>query len=133
MNPFLNLLFLLLFTVSVFYFLVDVSGKSYLRDKVIIFVCMFLFQFSLMIISSVINKCKIDFYRIINECLKVAFIGVIGYSIYIDLTIMDTTRDIFEHNPLSGHKSIWLATGTVFLLLTLTKTIQLLLQPKQTC
>jgi hypothetical protein len=131
MNPLLNILFMLLYVVAFFYFIVDVTDNNFLRDKMIVFIATFLFQYALIIINKVINKCDIDTYEVVNECLRVAFVGVVGYSIYTDLTIMDYSRAMFAPDPLNKHKSIWLVTAVIILLMTLTKTIELFIQAKQ--
>jgi hypothetical protein len=133
MNPFLNLLFLFLFILAVFYFVVDVNNQYYLRDKLVIFIAMFFFQFVLTLISKIINKCKIELYEVVNDCLRTAFVGVIGYSVYTDLTLMEDYKDIFEPDPLNKHKAVWMVSITIILLMTLTKTVQLLLQTKESC
>jgi len=131
MNPFFNLLLLFLFVIAVFYFVIDVSNQRFLMDKLIIFVAMFFFQFVLMLISKVINKCKININELVNECLRVALVSVIGYSVYTDLTIMDSTKDTFEFDPINPHKSKWAASIIIIVLLTFVKTIQLLLEGEQ--
>ena len=110
MNPFLNLFLLFLYVIAVFYFVVDVNNKQYLRDKLVIFLAMFFFQFLLSLISKITNKCKIEIWDIVNESLRVAFIGVIGYSVYTDLTIMENTKKTFAPTPLNKNNSKWIVS-----------------------
>jgi len=133
MNPFLNLLLIFLYVIAVFYFVVDVNNKQYLRDKLVIFLAMFFFQFLLTMISKVVSKCKVEIWDIVNDSLRVAFIGVIGYSVYTDLTIMENTEATFAPDPLNKQKSTWIVSICIIMLLALTKTVQLFLQTKTTC
>ena len=130
MNILLNILFLSLFITAVIYFLINVENNEYLKDKLIIFMTLFFFQLSLQIISKIINKCKIDIFEITNNCLRVAFVGTIGYSVYIDLTLMDETKDIFGSDPLNPHKSNWMCAAVIILFITIVKIFELLLRSK---
>ena len=131
MNPFFNILLLFLYIIAVFYFVIDVNNQNYLVDKLVIFIAIFFFQFVLMLISKIINKCKIETDQLINESLRIALVSVIGYSVYTDLTIMENTKESFEYDPTNPQKSIWIVSIIIIVLITLVKTIQLLLQGEQ--
>ena len=130
MNILLNILFLSLFTMAIIYFLINVENNEYLKDKLIIFITLFFFQLSLQIITKIINKCKIDIFEIANNCLRVAFAGTIGYSIYIDLTLMNETKNTFGPDPLNPHKSNWISSAVIILFITIVKVFELLLKSK---
>lgn len=128
MNSFLNILLLLLFVTAINYFMINVFTKRYIRDKLIIFISIFFFQMALLIISKILNNCKIDIYKITNECLRLAFVATLGYTVYVDLTLIDSTKAFFAPNLAFKHKSIWLCIVAIILFISAYRTLELLLQ-----
>ena len=63
----------------------NIDNTNYLLHKLIIFGLLFLYQYTLLIISKVKSKCKIDFLEVFMYSIETAVVGVIGYSIYNDL------------------------------------------------
>ena len=131
MNPFLNLLFLSLFIVAITYFIINVEEDDYIKNKFLLFISIFFFQFVLIIISKIINNCKINIFNIANDSLRIALVGVIGLSIYTDLTLMDNTKYLFEPDVLNHHKSKWMCTTIIILFISVVKIIELLLNSSQ--
>lgn len=94
MNIFTDLLFLFIFIYSMLFFKIpDIETDNYIYHKLIFFVTIFLFTFISQILMKLRNNCKIIASEIFNRSLEVAISGLIGYSLYIDLTIMESTKE----------------------------------------
>ena len=94
MNIFTDLLFLFIFVYSMLFFKIpDVETDNYIYHKLIFFVTIFLFTFVSQILMKLRNDCTIVAREIFNKSLEVAISGFIGYSLYIDLTIMESTKE----------------------------------------
>ena len=86
MNTFINIFFIFIFIFAILFFkLPNIDNRNRLLNKLILFSLLFIYQFMLLIISKVKNKCKIDFLEVFIYSIETATLGVIGYSIYNDL------------------------------------------------
>ena len=129
MNIFANLFFIFLFLlVLLFLKIPDLDyNDNYILHKVVIFVLIFCYQFLLLITNKIRKRCKIDIMETIKESLQMALYTVLGYSIFIDLKIMDSTADyvdvamnkkgynkVFLSSFIIGVIAIIKATGLIF-------------------
>ena len=90
MNIFINILFLFIYLYSLFFFQIpNLSESNPIINKLFIFIAVFVFQFCLTLIEKIKLKCKIEMERIVNECLIIGLLAVLGYSIYNDLTYLN--------------------------------------------
>ena len=83
-----------------------------------------MYQFMLLVMSKVKNKCKIDFLEVFRYSIETAVVGVVGYSIYTDLQYYK-----FDDTPfLIPDKNIQYLYITIIIsvLLTFVNTIKLL-------
>lgn len=95
----MNLL-LKLIIFYIFLFLSIVSGigskdkNNIIKNKLYLFAGVFIFQFVLNIIDDYTKtgKAHTQINKIIDDSLQIATTSVIGYSIYIDLLLMDSTK-----------------------------------------
>jgi len=80
-----NILFLIIFLFSLFFFNIpDINNSNYITHKIIIAIALFITQFILLVISKIKNKCKIDINEILMDSLQVSLTGFIAYTIYTD-------------------------------------------------
>ncbi len=92
MNTLTNIFFVFIFMFLIlFYKIFDINDRNYLLHKVIIFSTLFIYQYSILLISQFKNKCKINYDEILKQSIETATIGIIGYSIYNDLQYADIT------------------------------------------
>ena len=97
MNLFTNLLFTFIFLNIMIYFkFPNINNDSYVQNKFMLFVSVFLFQIATPVIINIKNECKIIFKDIVQNSLMQAIFAVIGYSIYIDLIIMGSTKEYMK-------------------------------------
>ena len=93
MNVFLNVLFIFLFMFTILIFrLPNIYDGRFILHKFVIFVSLFCFQFILMLLSKISNKCKIDIVDIMKNSFMTAIYGILGYSIYNDFIFTGLTR-----------------------------------------
>lgn len=125
MNTFINIFFVFIFIFIILYFKApNISNNNYILHKLIIFTLLFTYQFMLLIMSKVKNKCKIDFLEIFKYSMETAVVGVIGYSIYTDLQYYKINDDpLFVTDQNMQYLYI---TIIITLLLTFVNTIKLL-------
>lgn len=132
MNPLFNLILMSLFIASNTYLVVDIEDyNDLIKNKFVFFLAIFFFQSVLMVISDIVNNCKINMGSVVNSSIRVALIGVIGYSVYSDLTMMDYTRDFFKQEFGNEHKSNWLCTAIIIMFISILKLFELLLTSSQ--
>lgn len=88
-------LLLLFFFIYVMLFLKipNVENDNYIFQELIIFMIIFLFTYVSQIIIMLKYNCRMSHQEIFNKSLQVATAGLIGYVLYIDLTIMDATKE----------------------------------------
>ena len=125
MNTFINIFFVFIFIFIILYFKApNISNNNYILHKLIIFALLFIYQFMLLIMSKVKNKCKIDFSEVFKYSIETAIVGVIGYSIYTDLQYYKLNDDpLFVTDQNMQYLYI---TIIITLLLTFVNTIKLL-------
>lgn len=103
MNIILNILFIFLFLYSILYFRIpNVNNDKYIFHKFVIFVAIFCFQFVLLLLSKIKNKCKIDMTQLLQNSFETALYGIVGYSIYNDIAFMNLRKypgEMFYINP----------------------------------
>lgn len=86
MNSFINIFFIFIFIFAILLFkMPNIENNNYLLHKLIIFSLLFVYQFALLILSKIKNKCKINLLDVFISSIETATIGIIGYSIYTDL------------------------------------------------
>lgn len=125
MNTFINIFFVFIFIFIILYFKApNISNNNYILHKLIIFALLFIYQFMLLVMSKIKNKCKIDFSEVFKYSMETAIVGVIGYSIYTDLQYYKLNDDpLFVTDQNMQYLYI---TIIITLLLTFVNTIKLL-------
>jgi hypothetical protein len=93
MNIFLNIFFIFLFMYTLIIFrLPNIYDSRFVLHKFVIFTSVFCFQFILLLLSKIGNKCKIDIIEIFKNSFMTAIYGILGYSIYNDMIFTGLTR-----------------------------------------
>ena len=126
MNTFINIFFIFIFIFAILFFKIpNIDNGNRLLNKLILFSLLFVYQFTLLVVSKVKNKCKIDFLEVFTYSIETATIGVIGYSIYNDLEYfkLETGESLY----MSDNKVQYVYIAIIIaLLLTFINTIRLL-------
>ena len=99
MNIFTNLVFTFIFlNLITFFKFPDVTSRSFIKNKSIIFISMFFFQMALDLIAKMKNKCKINMKIIVEKSLMISLYSILGYSCYTDLIHMERTQYFFQQH-----------------------------------
>lgn len=94
----LNLILQLFFIY--FAILIGIPGTSdnnILFNKLILFIGILIFQFFIKIIINMKRRCKILLKNIMVDSLLYGILAIIGYSFYLDLSLMDSTKEMFDN------------------------------------
>ena len=96
MNVITNTLLIFIFIfVSLIIGVPGMDSDNIIKNKVFLLGGLFTFQLLLISTYKLRYKCKnIEIKEIINKSINVAILGIIGYSLHIDLLNMSSTRDI---------------------------------------
>ena len=95
MNIILNCLLIFIFIfVSIIIGIPGIESGNIIKNKIYLFGGLTLFQLILKSTYKIRNKChNMDLKNIVNDSLIIGIYGIIGYSIFIDLLNMESTRD----------------------------------------
>ena len=110
MNILIDSMFLFIYLFALFYSNIpNVSNEDYLIHKIYIFVSTLAYFYIILSIKNLQTKNK-SMYEIYKESFIFALYCVIGYSIYVDLSLMESTKYIFdvsqETSPLKKYLQI---------------------------
>jgi len=90
MNVFIDILFLFIYLLVLFYFKVpNITNNNYLWHKLLLFIFVIAYQYILEIIKKLKNKQDVEPFQILQDCVYYGLYSVVGYSIYIDLMYMN--------------------------------------------
>ena len=81
------------------------SGDNMLKNKLVLFIGIAIFQLFIKSIMKIKFRCKFKTKNIINESLFIGLLSVIGYSLYLDLSLMNYSRNLF--NNLNSNKYLY--------------------------
>lgn len=98
MHLLLNLILQLFFIY--FAILIGIPGTSdnnILFNKLILFAGILIFQFFIKIIINMKRRCKILLKNIMVDSILYGILAIIGYSFYLDLSLMDSTKEMFDN------------------------------------
>jgi hypothetical protein len=110
-----------------FFKLPDIDDGNILQHKFIIFLSLFCFYFLVQIIGKIKNKCKIDINDITTKSLTVAVSGVMGYTLYQDLGMMEWSRNYINNfNITSRYNRCLYITVIITLFISVVRILQVL-------
>jgi hypothetical protein len=98
MNILLNVFLIFIFLLFTFYFEnPEISNNYYISNKIILFGLLFCFQFIILLIDKIRIGCKINVNQLAYDSMVVAVSGVMGYTVFNDLTIgFENYKNCFE-------------------------------------
>lgn len=127
MNLLTDLIFIFVFLYIMFLFKIpDITTDNFILHKFFLYISLFLFNFVTQVIIKIKNNCKIDQNELLSKSIEVAVSGVIGYSIFIDLSIMEYTKDYIEYLTRSKYMLYLISSIIIILFISIIKIIKLL-------
>lgn len=73
-----------------------VDSLNLLKNKLILFIGIFMFQILIKSISKISSKCTTNIKYVIFDSFFIGLLSIIGYSIYIDMSIMTYTKNFMS-------------------------------------
>lgn len=70
-----------------------ISPNNLIWNKAVLFVGVFLVQLMMDLMNKIKDKCKVKLTEIIYHSFHTASISVLGYSLYTDMLLMETTKE----------------------------------------
>lgn len=110
-----------------------VYKENFLQNKIILFIGFFLFQLLVNSVSKIQSKCKTKISNIMNDSFFVALLSVIGYSIFLDLSMMKNTNAIIAPYLENSHLTHLLLSGIITSFIFTTKVLQIIFLGNETC
>ncbi len=116
--------------------LIGVPGSdkyNILKNKLILFCGIFIFQIVINSVSKVNSRCKVRLKDIINDAFFVSLLSIVGYSIYTDLLTMDNTRSLIQPYLENKHLTSLLMSGIIVAFIFIIKIFQIIIGGREEC
>ena len=104
-----------------------------LKNKIILFTGIFIFEIIIKALYKYKNECKNNFKNFMIDSFFISTLSIVGYSFYIDLSLLDTTKDLFYKSSNDPNLSALLISGIICSLIFLVRTIQLITRTNNEC
>ncbi len=128
MNVLTYIIFLFIYLNVLFYFNIpSLSDDNYIYHKLILFINIFVFNFFTQIITKIRNKCNTTIENIISKSLKIATYTIIGYSLFIDLKIMNSTKKYVEPYISDSQSQMLFVSTIISMFVLIMKLIEIIL------
>jgi Na+/H+-translocating membrane pyrophosphatase len=103
------------------------------KNKLILFCGIFIFETIIKALYKSRNHCKNNFKNFITDSFLISILSIVGYSLYIDLSLIETTKDFFFKSSNDPNLSALLISGIICSLILLVRTIQLITRTNNEC
>ena len=103
------------------------------KNKLILFCGIFIFETIIKALYKSRNHCKNNFKNFITDSFLMSILSIVGYSLYIDLSLLETTKDFFFKSSNDPNLSALLISGIICSLILLVRTIQLITRTNNEC
>ena len=67
-----------------------------LKNKLVLFSGIFIFQTLIKSISKARSGCKVSLKNLLVDSFFISTLSIVGYSFYIDLSLIDSTKHVFK-------------------------------------
>ena len=114
MQILLNLILQLFFVY--FALLIGIPGTNsdnIILNKLILFIGIVTFQLFIKATMKMKYRCKFNIRKLINESLFIGLLSVIGYSFYVDLSLMNVSRQLFSDFNANKYLYPFLVTSII--------------------
>lgn len=99
-----------------------------MKNKLILFSGIFVFQTLIKSVSKVRVGCRLSLKKLLLDSCMIALVSVVGYSFYIDLSIMDSTKELFSKFSNNGHLSALAISGIITGFILAIRILQILIR-----
>lgn len=99
-----------------------------MKNKLILFSGIFVFQTLIKSVSKVRVGCRLSLKKLLLDSCMIALVSVVGYSFYIDLSIMDSTKELFSKLVNNQHLSALAISGIITGFILAIRILQILIR-----
>jgi len=104
-----------------------------LKNKLILFCGIFIFQTVINTISKIRSRCTIRPADMINDSFFVSLLSIIGYSIYIDLLTMNNTRKLIQPYLRNKHLTAFIISIVIVTFIFFIKIFKFVVGGQEEC
>ena len=116
--------------------LIGVPGSdkyNVLKNKLILFCGIFVFEIIIKAVSKSTIYCKKSLKNLITDSFLISILSIVGYSFYIDMSLLQSTKILFFKSSNDPNLSALLISGIICSLILLVRTIQLITKTNYEC
>ena len=99
-----------------------------MKNKLILFSGIFIFQTLIKSISRVRIGCKVSLKNILIDSFLVGLVSVVGYSFYIDLSLVNSTKSLYNQFSSNPQMSALATSGIITGFVLAIRIVQILIQ-----
>jgi|SaaInlStandDraft_6_1057023.scaffolds.fasta_scaffold41995_3 hypothetical protein len=99
-----------------------------MKNKLILFSGIFIFQTLIKSISRVRIGCKVSLKNILIDSFLVGLVSVVGYSFYIDLSLVNSTKSLYNQFSSNPQMSALAISGIITGFILAIRIVQILIQ-----
>jgi len=99
-----------------------------MKNKLILFSGIFIFQTLIKSISRVRIGCKVSLKNLLIDSFLVGLVSVVGYSFYIDLSLINSTKSLYNQFSSNPQMSAFAISGIITGFILAIRIIQILIR-----
>jgi hypothetical protein len=99
-----------------------------MKNKLILFSGIFIFQTLIKSISRVRIGCKVSLKNLLIDSFLVGLVSVVGYSFYIDLSLVNSTKSLYNQFSSNPQMSAFAISGIITGFILAIRIIQILIR-----
>ena len=96
------------------------------KNKLILFCGIFVFETIIKSVSKSRNGCKTSLKKLIIDSFFISILAIVGYSFYIDMSLLDSTKKMFIKFSKDPNMSALIISSIICMLILLVRTAQLI-------
>ena len=103
------------------------------KNKLILFCGIFVFETIIKSVSKSRNGCKVSLKNLITDSFFISILAIVGYSFYIDMSLLDSTKSMFIKFSKDPNLSALMISGIICGLILFVRTAQLIVKGNNDC
>jgi hypothetical protein len=116
--------------------LIGVPGTdnfNVVKNKLILFCGIFIFEILIKSVSRSRHQCRSSIKHLITDSFFISTLSIVGYSLYIDMSLLESTKSIFFKSSNDPNLSSLIISAIICGLILFVRTIQLITRTNNQC
>lgn len=116
--------------------LIGVPGTdnfNVVKNKLILFCGIFIFEILIKSVSRSRHQCRSSIKNLITDSFFISTLSIVGYSLYIDMSLLESTKSIFFKSSNDPNLSSLIISAIICGLILFVRTIQLITRTNNQC